>query len=391
MSDLFLVRRLAEADQWSWRQISGVENRVAAQKGNLEQAQGALRGQRIIGLVSSRHVLRHRMELPLKGARLLAAAPYALEDLLAEDIDALHFAVAPVEVGHRGVFVTRKTWFAGEVDALKELEPAELVAVVPENAMLPVAVDETPILACSETDWWLSTYNAEQTCMPPGGLPGLSEQLNASAGARLISINGAAPPEGLSIVQRTDLPDLLDADVSIARLRQFNLLVGEFAQQSRNFDTFRPFLVPAAMLAGVIVLHSAISGLLLHQVKAESQQAWQMAETTFKQTFPQITRVVDMRVQASQALAAARSGGASSVVLELMTQSSDALKKTPELQLDNVQFRDSALYLNLSGKNLQALESLRAKLEKQPSLKLEVQSAQAGSDGVQIRLKLEKA
>lgn len=391
MSDLFLVRRLAEANQWSWRQISGVENRATAQTGELEQAQAALRGQRIIGLVSSRHVLRHRIELPLKGARLLAAAPYALEDVLAEDIDELHFAVAPTENAHRGVFVARSAWLAAEIDALKELAPAELVAVVPDTAVLPTVSDDIPVFACAPDGWWLALPDAEQLCTPPGGLPGLVDRLITTPGVRAFCIDGAAPPEGISMVQRTDLADLLDADVSIARLRQFNLLVGEFTQQSGHYENLRPFLLPAAMLAGVFVLHTALSGFLLHQVKAQTDEAWQTAETAFSQTFPQITRIVDMRVQASQQLAAARSGGASSAVLELMTQSADALKQTPELQLDNVQFRDAALYLSLSGKNLQALESLRAKLEKQARLKLEVQSAQAGSDGVQIRLKLEKA
>lgn len=389
MSDLFLVRRLTEADQWSWRQISGVENHAAVQQGDLQAAQQALAGQRIIGVVSNRHVSRHRIELPLKGARLLAAAPYALEDVLAEDIESLHFSVAPIEHGHRGVFVVRKQWLQEERDALLELGAEELAAVVPETTLLPVPNEPAPLLACSEHSWWLLSEDGEQLCMPPGGLPGLLETL--SNGIKLVSIAGAAPPEGISILQRIDLADLLDADVSIARLRQHSLLVGEFAQQSRKFDGLRLFALPAAMLAGVLVLHSLFSAWLLVQVKAESDQAWVAAESTFKQTFPQITRVVDMRVQASQALATARSGGSSSTVLELMTHSADALKNTPELQLDNVQFRDAALYLSLSGKNLQALESLRAKLEKQKTLRLEVQSAQAGTDGVQIRLKLEKA
>ncbi len=391
MSDLFLVRRLAAADHWSWRQISGVENRASTRTGTAEDARQALQGQRILGVVSSRQVLRYALELPLKGARLLAAAPYALEDALAEDIDNLHFSVAPSDGGHRGVFVTRKAFLQTEIAALLDFDPLELSALIPETALLPAASDEIPVLACTDTNWWLLATDGSQSCMPVGGFPGLEQALGSAPGVRFVSVSGATPPEGLTISQRIDIPNLLDADVSIARLRQFNLLVGEFAQQSKKFDGLRRFVLPAAMLAGVVVLHSVFSAWLLHQVKADTQQAWETAENTFRQTFPQITRVVDMRVQASQALAAARSGGTSSLLLELMVQSADALKQTPELQLDNVQFRDAALYLNLSGKNLQALESLRAKLEKQAALRLEVQSAQAGSDGVQIRLKLEKA
>ena len=75
----------------------------------------------------------------------------------------------------------------------------------------------------------------------------------------------------------------------------------------------------------------------------------------------------------------------------MLSRSSAALASVSELKVDGVQFRDSALYISLSGSDLQALEKLRAEFAKISSLALDVQSAQAGTDGVQIRLKVDQA
>ena len=126
------------------------------------------------------------------------------------------------------------------------------------------------------------------------------------------------------------------------------------------------------------------------QFAAETDAAYAEAEAIFRQLFPQEQRIVDMRLQASQYLSQAGSSGGSPV-LELMDAGAKGLAKAPSLQLQTVQYRGGALYLSLTGKDLQALESLRNALDADPALRLDVQSAQAGSDGVQIRLKLEKA
>lgn len=395
MSDLFLVQHHAASDpstaNWSWRQISGLDQPAETQTGDVDTARAALAGQRLISVICGFHVNRLRVELPLKGAKLLAAAPFAVEDALAEDIDELHFANAPVSNGHNGVYAVRHQHMKEELETLAALDYAELVAMVPDYALLPSCQDDTATVAASEQFWWLQLPSGAQLKTLACGLPGLAEELRTLSSIRFISIQAAPPPEHCSMSQRDDLGHFLDLPVSLAQLRQCNLLSGAYAQKSGNFEILKDLRWPAALAASVVLAHTALSAGVLHQTKTQTEAAWQAAETAFKGTFPQITRIVDMRLQASQALANSRSGSDTSLVLDLMKAGADALQQTPDLKLENTQFRESALYLSLSGKNLQALESLRAKLEKNPSIRLEVQSAQGGSDGVEIRLKLEKA
>lgn len=388
MSDLYLIRSAAP-DLWFWRKLGPNSEITPVVSGTFEEAQTHLRDQRLILVLPGENISWHKVDLPLKGPRLLAAAPFALEDGLAEDVDSLHFSMAPARAGDRAVYVVSRDWLTEQLERAEELAPQELVAAVPEALLLP-ETENGPLLACLNDDRLIGI-----------GLDGVQTTLPAFMGDRFVAEQGPEmqvvcvgpthPPREVSITQRVDAEDLLALTPNIARLRSHSLLHGAFARESRNIAVLKPLLWPAALLAAVVVLHTSFSALLLWQLKDENNRAYEQAESTFKQTFPDITRIVDMRIQASQRLAAARGSGSASTVLELMKDSSQALRSTPQLSLDNVQFRDKALYLSLSGENLQALEQLRSKLEKQPRLRLEVQSAQAGSDGVQIRLKLEKA
>ena len=71
-----------------------------------------------------------------------------------------------------------------------------------------------------------------------------------------------------------------------------------------------------------------------------------------------------------------------------MQSLSEALAVTPGLKLTGMQYRDEALYLSMSAKDLQVLEKLRAWFDEQADRELEVQSANAETDGAQIRARL---
>ena len=75
-------------------------------------------------------------------------------------------------------------------------------------------------------------------------------------------------------------------------------------------------------------------------------------------------------------------------LLFLVQEIAQALAATPGLTLKTLQFRDGVLFLDLGGSDLQVLEKLRAWFTAHGGAKLEVQSANAGEGGVQIRLKL---
>lgn len=57
--------------------------------------------------------------------------------------------------------------------------------------------------------------------------------------------------------------------------------------------------------------------------------------------------------------------------------------------MQELQLREGALYLSLLGRDIQSLEALRGYFEKQTRWNFQVQSANAGAEGVQVRATLE--
>ena len=63
--------------------------------GTLQEAAADIGEREVIVLVPSAEVLTTSVDIPVKGAKLLAALPFALEEYLAQDIEDLHFAAGP--------------------------------------------------------------------------------------------------------------------------------------------------------------------------------------------------------------------------------------------------------------------------------------------------------
>jgi general secretion pathway protein L len=109
------------------------------------------------------------------------------------------------------------------------------------------------------------------------------------------------------------------------------------------------------------------------------------AEAAFRAAFPQVTRIVDLRTQAQQQLAALKRAGGAAGFLPLLQGSSQVLSRFSNVQVQEIQFREGGLHLALLASDTQALDSLQQGFAQQPGLRLEVESANATGQGVQIR------
>jgi general secretion pathway protein L len=75
----------------------------------------------------------------------------------------------------------------------------------------------------------------------------------------------------------------------------------------------------------------------------------------------------------------------------LMDVVAETIGAVPGLRLEAVQYRDAALYVSLGAEGLQSLEQLKSWFESPRAARLEVQSANSGQQGVQLRIKLTPA
>ena len=85
---------------------------LAPGTGPLPDAAVLCAGRRTVVLVPAVRVLRTRVDVPVKGAnRIAQALPFALEDVLAEDVEELHFVAGPrFADGQVAVAVVRREW-----------------------------------------------------------------------------------------------------------------------------------------------------------------------------------------------------------------------------------------------------------------------------------------
>jgi len=354
-----------------------------------------------------------RLYAPAQDVRLLSAAvpakqaskaalavPYALEDQFAEDVETLHFAIASAPDG-RGEWPVAVVAAQHMRDWLSPFSARGLVpdALIPETLALPWRHEDGR--------WTVLAEPGHLTVRtgPTAGFGCLEEDLELFLGlaegetkqALRILITQGVNVDFTKLERDVELlPGLSHPLEALARhyraAQSINLLQGPFALRKALAREWQAWKVPAALLAGVFSL--AVIGNGLSALTLKSQVARQQAanEARFRALFPSEQRIVNLRVQAEQQFAALQGGARGASVLALMDAFAGGLRAAPTLQVDGMQYREGALFLSLSGSDLSALDQLKSHFSGgHGGAKLEVQSANSGENGVQIRIRLTPA
>ncbi len=393
MRETLLLHLPEQSDApYAWR-LHGAESADRMGTGSLAQALDAAGHARLVLLAPSEKILLTDVDLPVRAQnKLLQAVPYALEDRLATDVDDLHFAVGSRQTdGKTPVAVVARAQLQDWLEPFAEfgVQPDMLL---PDVLALPYVSGQISACVTDAGRCLIRSGEARGFVLP---LDMLTVALSGDLDLPLnLSRQRDAPalPPGLSIAQSREIEAIVQAlELPASADQRINLLQGSFTPRKATDQWLKAARLPAALAALWLITATLSLALGNHQAQAESERLRDQAQQLFAQSFPAITRIVDLRIQAEQELGRLRGSGASGGFLFLLSQTAPMLAKAKDLQLDGVQFRDGSLYLSLSGSDLQALERLRAQFTRNQSLALEVQSAQAGTDGVQIRLKVDQA
>lgn len=359
-------------------------------------------GRRIVLFVPGTDVRLTTVQVPARQMqKILQAAPYALEDQLAEDVDTLHFAIAADSP-------RRRTGEPRPVAVVSREQMDAWLAPFKARNLRPLAVvPETLALPAPEAGRWVGLAEAGRVTVRTGTFTGFICPLSELAGYLQIADPEARIPvrlfvtrdaeadftrferplellpgygSGLEVLSRSWKPD-----------ESINLLQGRYAPQEDWKRLAQPWRVAGALAlvwAGLAVAQQAAAVVRAGQ---ELQRQDELNLARYQALFPAETRIVDLARQAEQQLAALRTGSRTPPLFLLLGSIGSALAANPGLTLQSAQFRDGSLQLGLTGTDLQALENLRAWYGSHREATLEVQSANAGAEGVQIRLKLTPA
>lgn len=362
-------------------------------------------GRRSIAVVPGHEVLITRVWLPTRRrSRIAQALPYALEEQLTNDIDDLHFAIRRVD-GDGGVHAAvvdhaaMQRW-RDELGELAELG-LEVVALVPENGLLPVserrwqvlADAEQAVLALGGEGFALESATAPVTLeaalatterppqkieieAPQGVLQRLEAVPAASAEPPDISAQDSERPLFVRLAERLELAEAVD------------LLQGPYAPRERWGWLWRPMRPAAALLAVWLLAQVALQVVEVQRLEVERDKLRSKIEAVYRETFPE-GRVVNPRVQMEQHLSKIRGDQDDAVerglLSRLLAEAAPALAGDG-LRLRSLRLRNEALEIELDTADIEALEGLRTALEEGGNLEVEIRSASAREGRVAGRL-----
>ena len=370
--------RFVSADEAEWLRPDG-----EVQRGPLADLSSQSDGARQILVAPSEAVTLHRLALPSRKRSTWArAVPFALEDYLVEDIETLHFALGgAVDGGYLPVAVVDRILLSAWLETCDQagLTPA---AVVPDSLLLPWQNDEWSVLlearrALVRTGRW------EGFATERDNLALLLAQALAEAGEtkpRRLRVWGAPATE----LAETEV-ELSPEDTPIEPLALFasgyqpatvlNLLQGGYSRQAHWGRWLRPWRAAAA-LAGMTLLVQIAGQVYDHwRLQREVTALRTEIEQTFKDALPEVTRIVNPKVQMETRLRElAPSGG--SGFLELLYQGAQPLAHFPNVTLRGLGYRDGQLDLALEGGDPAVLDRLRQQFERQPGLRMDMRTTQ---------------
>ncbi|MCM2310591.1 MAG: type II secretion system protein GspL [Steroidobacteraceae bacterium] len=405
MSETLVIRlRAAEGAPASWLIVDGNAARSGpVQSGPVADALGAAQGRRVIVLLPGSEITLAEPELPFRGgARIAQAVPFALEEQLATDVEALHFAVGSRPVGAAGTpvaVVSRaalERWLA-ECDAAG----LEVSSAYADSAAVPVAGAGCTLLL-DESQLYVHRSNSLPYVIDAEPLAGALELVlptpsdGGESGEHVTFYSGTAEYErhrelieGLRARTATLQVKLLpDGPLPLLAVQAVggagvNLLQGAFAPRTSLQTRMREWRLPAALAAAVVLVFvGSQAASWWQQSRAEKALDAQIAEV-FAQALPG-QPVVDPRAQMQGALG---SGGASGGLLPAMSVVAQAMAQAPAARVRSVSFRNNVIELNLKAPTIESLDGIKQGMNRN-GITAEIQSANPSGDAVDGRLTL---
>ena len=374
-------------------------------QGSIESALAQAKEREVWLLAPAVDVVFHRAELPVTArARLIAALPFALEESLIGDIEALHFAPGrQLSNGEMTVAVVST-----------ELMDAWLSPFLEAGIAPRVLASEVHAIPYAPGTWSLLISNnlALVRTSPQSGFAVELENLGSflSRGiaegespthlhlytseqdnARLSLVRKKFDTLGIALIHHEFKSSAFECLCEgLNDWRGINLLQGSYSPMGTWHRVLFPWRPVAAMAGLVLVLQSMISGVETWQLRSQSEILSTRIESTFREAFPDARRIINPRVQMERRIEELRerTGQGSQAFLALLLKGSGALHAIEGVNLNRLTFSSGNLDLELQVTDLQTLDQLKNRLQREDRVGVEILSASAQSDSVVGRLRI---
>jgi len=332
----------------------------------------------VVALVPACDVAFKRLKVPAKSARAMRlAAPYMLEDDLAQDVEQLFFAYGTpnLDDSDNNCFLT-----AVERQQMTQwlswLRDADIQAhkMIPDALLLP---EHEGSWSCVELfgqvlvkqDAWFATAVEHEL------FDTLLGRWSVESGeGEPTKLHGYSPvnlPEQLSAIELISEPEELPLALLAKHITsaKFNLLQGEFQVKRKRSSTNKVWLIAAGVAAFALVTNLGFKSIKLWQLNTQQEQLEQQIVDTYKQAFPETkrVRVSTIRSQLKRKMAEVGGGSSEQNFLVMLNKLQPAFSQVSNLKPDSLKFdgKRNEIRLQATGKSYQDFERFKALLEKE--------------------------
>ncbi|PPD37021.1 MAG: type II secretion system protein GspL [Methylomonas sp.] len=394
MSDPLSVRRLADGS-FEWLQDFGSEGGAQPVQGNAQQLAEWLQGRPATVLLPAASVLLLALELPVKSNnQIKQALPFALEDWLADELETCHW-VWHKQQGKVYVAAVSHDSLTACLNALTEAS-VNVAGVYSEALALPYQEGFCSLLF----DGGNVIFRQD---------PGLGGGIDAAIAEEVIAkLTADHELQGFKVWlaggQAEAMPPIVGQasveplDSALALLQagaaklgaEANLLAGAYQAGKPAGWQWRQWLPAVAVVLLALALQTGALVTRYWQEKDQLSQLEAQTEALFKQTFPEVKRIVNIKAQAGQQLAELekQSSNQGSRFMRMLFTVGQALAGAPGFQLKQLEFVNDSLLLQLLAPDISRLEQLKQQLETAQQLAVKIQSAEAGETSVEAHLEV---
>lgn len=311
-----------------------------------------------------------------KGRWLRQALPFAVEELLAEDVEHFHLGLGgALADGRHRVFAVRRTWLAGWLELAGKLGPAPS-AIQVDADLLP---EQGTQLLWLEQRWLLGGAGSTRLSFEEQDWPYLRDACPAPR-------TGRAPAERQTPEGLDDWREESDPHAWLAAQKGSDLAQGEFTlkEERQRWSRWKPLL---GLVGLWLVLQWGFNLVQAWQLQRQGDTYAAANEALYRELFPQDSKLVNLRAQFDQHLAEGATSGQGRL-LALLGQAAQALiaegAQVRVQQLDFSEIRGD-LALQVQAPGFDALERLRERLIGS-GLSVQMGSASRDESGVSARL-----
>jgi general secretion pathway protein L len=417
----YLVIRIGqnESQQVHWMAVDATgARRSEPDSGVLAEAIVDIGDRDVIVLVPSAEVLTTSVDIPVRGSKLQAALPYALEEYLAEDIDHLHFAAGPKRSnGRTPVSVVSHK----KMDAwLEQLDDAGItanslvadsygLARIPGTISMLIADDYIFINDGADTELVMQGVSPGDALAAIGALDSGSErkgehgESSATQMPRHVLIycqsgdDEKYQHEWIAIRQELDsvdvkiLPDgvMPRLAVTVATGAGINLLQGKYAPKREYGGVFRPWKYAAILLLALGVIGIAGKATDFYLLTKRESELRQVFNSEYQQMVPGAAEADDPVAVIDSLRRRIGNVETPPLFLQSLEHLSRAIQQNRTAKIQAISFRAGVVDLRVSAPDVSTLAGVERAIGESGQFRASIQSTDQDGEQVSGRIQIQ--